>query len=158
MRWAAPAMRGTVAIGRRCRSYPRPELGVGQQLPDLFGDPEPASRLQATSHDRQPQSGLTTQPSPASSRERGKLTVKANPSSRRPSTCGTGAAVSGFPIHLVLLEVGIDRRADRRIDHAEALEQFEALEFVLDRILQFREPQFDTRRAQLLLELGQHVR
>src|SRR6478672_4660244 len=67
---------------------------------------------------------------------------------------------SRFPIHGILLKVGIDRGAYGWVEvrGTEALEQLEALELVLHRVLHFRKLKFDARCAQLLLQLGQHVR
>ena len=66
---------------------------------------------------------------------------------------------SEFPIHRVLFEVSIDRGAYGGMETlgTEALEQPEAFQLVLDRVLHFGEPQLDARLTQGLLELGEHV-
>ena len=60
----------------------------------------------------------------------------------------------------MLLEVGVDSGAHGGMEArgTEVLEQLEALQHVLDRILHFGEPKFDARCAQRLLQLGEHVR
>src|SRR3954447_21214914 len=57
----------------------------------------------------------------------------------------------------MLSEVGVDGGAHGGMEagRAEALEQLEALQLVLDRILHLGEPQLDARIPQGLLELGE---
>ena len=63
------------------------------------------------------------------------------------------------PIRPVGLQIGADGRADRREEElfAEACEKSEALQLVLDRVLQLGKAQLDARRVQGLVQFGQHV-
>src|SRR6185503_11679575 len=63
---------------------------------------------------------------------------------------GKSNLFSGFPIQLVLFEVGVHGGAHGGVEACgtETVEQFETLQLVLDRILHFREAHFDARFAQ----------
>lgn len=68
----------------------------------------------------------------------------------RPARRAAGrSCFSGCPIHRVLFEVGVDGGAHRwiKVRSSETLEQFEALQLVLDRVFHFRKSHLDSRFA-----------
>jgi hypothetical protein len=63
------------------------------------------------------------------------------------------------PFHAVGFCVRVDRRAERRKEAlvTETLHEFEALELVLDRVLEFGEAHFDVRCAQSVMQLTERI-